>query len=98
MDGLERVATILTAIHNKTYDIPLSSFAVNDSDDTGVIKYYGNTDRLGRWYILKQDTTVNPTTYRYTTGGLASDGTSTYTTAWTNRASLIYGYYHEVSF
>lgn len=55
------------------------------------INYFGFVNRLGEWYIMKQDTTAganNLQTYRFAKGG------SGYTTNWTNRESLTYDYFY----
>lgn len=67
----------------------LSQYHIADGDETGTTKYYGFLDKDGNWYIMKNDTTAN--SYRYTKGSGA------YSTAWTGRAGLTYGYY-DVTF
>lgn len=63
----------------------LAPYSINDVDKPGTdINYYGFEDEIGRWYILKEDKTSNPNSYRYAAG--ASD----YATAWTGRAGQSY--------
>lgn len=81
---------LLKRIYERTYDIPLSAYAVSDSDTAGTTKYYGNVDKYGHWYILKNDTTAG--TYRYVSGA------DNYTVAWTNRATLTYDYFYSTNF
>lgn len=69
---------------------PLAPYKVNDVDDASTVKYYGFADADGAWYILKEDTSVVPKTYRY------ARGASAYSTAWTNRASQTYDYYSVI--
>lgn len=66
----------------------LDQYKISDADETGAIKYYGFLDADGAWYIMEENTTAN--TYRY------SRGSSAYTTAWTGRAGLTYGYFNVV--
>lgn len=68
------------------FNAQMAGYLICDSDDTGAVKYYGFEDVEGRWYILKEDTSVSPKTYRLTKGN------SGYSTNFTNRASLTYGY------
>jgi hypothetical protein len=69
-----------------TGDDPTRGYMPSDKDEASTTKYYGFMNKEGYWYIM-QDTT---TTDRYI------KGTSGYATAWTNRASLTYGYFSEV--
>lgn len=56
-----------------------------DTDETGATYYYGFMHPSGRWYIIA-----------HVSGGSGSSrytkGESAYTTAWTGRAALSYGY------
>ena len=61
------------------------AYKINDIADSTSPEYYGFEAADGAWYILKIDTTAN--TYRY------AKGNSSYSTNWTNRADLSYGYY-----
>jgi hypothetical protein len=74
-----------------TMSNPTQFYKVSDVDDQGAgnISYYGYTDVDGNWYILEEDRSVSPNTYRYAVG------TSDYPTNWTNRAGLSYGYFYD---
>lgn len=62
---------------------------VHDLDDEGDPQYFGNVSIDGNWYILK----LTGKTIRY---ALPSNNDNVdYQTAWTNRASLNYGYIFE---
>lgn len=61
------------------------NYYLHDTDDAGVIKYYGYTDENGNWIIVKTDTTTTPKTNRF------AYGTRTYAINFSNRASLSYG-------
>lgn len=65
----------------------LTNYKVSDVDDAGTTKYYGFLRANGYWYILQENTAVAPKTYRYTSG------LSGYTTSWTGRTGLTYGYF-----
>ena len=54
------------------------------------ITYYGFLNRLGEWYIMEQ--TISGTTFSYR----FAKGSSAYTTNWTNRESLTYGYLNVI--
>jgi len=64
-------------------------FNINDTDDSSDPKYYGFSDHRGVWIIMKETTSTG--SFRYATGK------SGYSTNWTNRASLSYGYYGATS-
>lgn len=66
----------------------VSGYQISDTDSASDPKYYGYLAVDGQWYIMEENTAAG--TYRYVRG--ASD----YTTAWTGRASLTYGYYNEM--
>lgn len=66
------------------------NYHVSDIDDAGTVKYYGFVDADGNWYIMKEDTSVSPKTYRYASGGVD------YTTNFTDRASLSYSYFNSI--
>lgn len=70
---------------------PLKGFHVNDIDEASSTRYYGFTNKLGNWYVIKHDTSAN--TLRYAQGV----NTNAYATNWTNRTSLSYGYF-DVTF
>lgn len=55
---------------------------ISNSEETGTYKYYGFEDSSGNWYILRKTLATN--VYLY------SAGTSSYSTGWTDRATLTY--------
>lgn len=68
-----------------------SVYDTNDIDEAGAgITYIGKQLAAGDYLILKIDESANPTTFRY--ADLTSNPTrTTYSAAWSNRATLIYG-------
>ena len=65
----------------------ISDQAVKSSDST--IRYIGFLNKKGEWYILEQNTAAGANslqTFRY------AKGTSAYTTNWTAKEGLTYGY------
>lgn len=66
-----------------------NNYKISDIDDASTVKYYGFTDSEQNWYVMKEDTSVSPKTYRYT------KGIGAYPTNWTSRASLTYDYYYN---
>lgn len=68
----------------------LDCYQTSDIDEaSATVTYIGATDRAGNWYIKKIDTSSG-VTMRFI------KGTSSYTTNWTNRASLSYDYFSVV--
>lgn len=65
---------------------PLAKYKISDLDEAGSTKYYGNLAADGSWYILS----LTSTAARY------AKGTSAYSTAWSGRAGLSYGYFDAV--
>jgi len=69
----------------------LSELFVHDMDDTLDTKYYGYLAIDGRWIIRKIVTATG--VVRFAGGCTDTSGSSSgYTTAWTDRAALSYGY------
>lgn len=66
---------------------PTSGYKISDIDDAGNPSYYGYVNSGGNWYIMEINS-VNKT-YRY------ASGAANYTTNWTGRAGLSYGYFYE---
>jgi hypothetical protein len=64
---------------------PTDGYNISQLDDSSPA-YYGYTDKDGNWYIIKEDSDGN---YRY------ANGSSSFSTNWTNRASLSYGYFED---
>jgi len=67
---------------------PTDRYRFTDYDDSGTVQYFGYTDENGGWYIMALDTGNKEARY--------AKGDSGYTTAWTGRASLSYGYFSEI--
>ena len=57
-------------------------YRMADTDTASDPKYYGFTGRGGKWYIMRKDGEE----YRY------SRGSADYSTNWTDRAILLYGF------
>ena len=62
----------------------------SDEDESGDPKYYGLMSAIGSWIIIEHNVTNG--TYRYVSGKKRT----TYSTAWTGRALLTYGYLSEI--
>jgi hypothetical protein len=71
----------------KVFDNVVAGYRVADVDDLSNPKYYGFTAKGGAWYIIKEDT--SDWSFRY------CSGKTSYSTNWTNRASLTYVYFHQ---
>lgn len=70
---------------------PTKLYKIADVDDAGSVKYYGFTDVDGGWYILKEDKSVSPNTYRYI------KGSSNYPSNFVNRNTITpYDYFYNV--
>jgi hypothetical protein len=69
----------------------LLKYKIHEGDDTGTINYYGYVEPGGSWYIMKEDLTVAPNTYRY----IAGDGD--YATNWSGRTGLTYDYLNNIT-
>lgn len=67
---------------------PTITYKISDIDTASDPKYYGNVAADGSWYIMKESTSGG--TFRY------ANGTSSYSTNWTGRASLTYDYFNVV--
>lgn len=63
-------------------------FQLSDMDDSSDPKYFGYISSTGAYIIIQETTSAG--TYRYA-GALSG-----YTTAWTGRAALSYGYYNAL--
>lgn len=66
----------------------LDYYKISDIDESGDPAYYGYLDMNGNWYIMEYSSSAG--TCRY------FKGTSAYTTNWTGRADLGYGYFDAV--
>ena len=69
---------------------PTDGYKITEIDDAGSDAYTGFIKKGGAWYIIKEIGSGSDASYRYTKG--ASD----FTTNWTNRTSLSYGYFDSV--
>ncbi len=67
---------------------PTGIYFPSDLDEVADSKYYGFLSSKGYWYIMRIITSTGSIRY-YSGNGVAPD---TYTTAWTNRATLGYNY------
>lgn len=65
---------------------PTDGYNITDIDDS-TPAYYGFVDKDGNWFIQKEGTSGD---YRYV------KGSSSYTSNWSNRASLSYDYFSNV--
>lgn len=65
---------------------PTDGYKISQLDDSSPA-FYGFVRKDGAWFIMKEDSSGN---YRYTKGG------TTFSTNWTNRASLIYDYFDVI--
>lgn len=66
---------------------PTDGYEIAEIDDTSSPAYYGFLKKNGYWYITKE---TSAGSYRYT------KGTTSFSTNWTNRASLTYDYFDSV--
>lgn len=64
----------------------LARYRIADIEN-GTVAYYGFVAVGGNWYVLRENKSANPNTYRYVNTGAAD-----YPAAWTARASLVYDY------
>jgi len=67
-------------------------FTINDVEESGTTAYIGKENASGVWWITKIDESGSPTTMQHASIATDSDQT-TYSLAWTNRATLTYGDY-----
>lgn len=65
---------------------PTDGYKISQIDDSSPA-YYGFVRKDGAWFIMKEDSSGN---YRY------AKGTSSFSTNWTNRASLTYDYFDVI--
>ena len=66
---------------------PTDGYKIADIDDSSPA-YYGFTDKNGSWFIQREDGSTG--SYRY------SKGSSSYSSNWSNRANLTYGYFDNI--
>ncbi len=65
---------------------PTDGYKITQLDDSSPA-YYGFLEKNGAWFIMKEDSSGN---YRYT------KGSSSFSTNWTDRASLTYNYFDVI--
>lgn len=66
---------------------PTDGYNITEIDDSSTPIYYGYVNKDGAWFIIKEG---SDGTYRY------AKGSSGFSTNWTNRSSLSYGYFDEI--
>ncbi len=66
---------------------PTDGYKISEIDDASSPAYYGFVDKTGAWFVMKEDSSG---AYRYTKGD------TSFSTNWTNRASLTYGYFDQI--
>lgn len=86
---LVQMGNVPTGASLSSYQDILASYKISDKDDDASPNYFGFTKADGSWYILKETVSAGADTYRY------AAGSSSYTTNWTNRASLSYDYFYN---
>lgn len=70
------------------------SYGVNNLDDSTSTIYIGKTKTGGIWLVEKFDESTGAKTYaNHSNNGLIAD----YSDAWTNRATLTYGRFDEIT-
>jgi hypothetical protein len=84
-----------TKTYKKVTIDALSHYATNDVDKSSSILFYeGLEDAEGSWQIVKTTLNGNITSMRFATV-LNNSSYSSYTNAWTDRESLVYGFYSQ---
>jgi len=66
----------------------LDYYRISDIDESADPAYYGYLDIEGNWYIMEYNAASGTCRYK--------SGTTAYTTNWTGRALLVYGYFDAV--
>jgi hypothetical protein len=86
--------TVSDSLKRVTTDA-LNHYGTNDVDKaSATVVYEGLEDSEGSWQVVKIETVGNITSNRFAT--LKNNtGVSSYSSAWSNRATLTYGYYSE---
>jgi hypothetical protein len=69
---------------------PTDGYRVTEIDDAGADTYTGFVKKGGAWYIVKEIGVGGDSSYRY------FKGSSGFSTNWTNRTGLSYGYYDDI--
>lgn len=73
------------ALVDPAISTPTDGYKITELDDSSPA-YYGYLEKTGKWFIMKE----NAGAYRYTKGN------SSFTSNWTNRASLTYDYFDAI--
>jgi len=63
-------------------------YQISEIEDNGIIAFYGFTDKIGFWFIMRED--MDEGSYRY------ARGDSKFEDNWSKRKDLEYDYFHEV--
>jgi len=66
---------------------PTDGYKISEIDDASSPAYYGFIDKTGAWFIMKEDSSG---AYRYVKGD------SGFSSNWTNRANLSFGYFDAI--
>jgi len=69
------------------------AYGTNDVEEVGAVTYIGMEDKLSTWSVMKIDTTSGASLRIASIKNNVS--VTTYSSAWTNRATLTYGTYSE---
>lgn len=72
---------------------PAIIYTISDIDEVGLVNYYGFITTGGKFYIMKEDKTTFPNTYRY----YNDNGNLTYVSKWASRLSNTYVYLFNLS-
>lgn len=75
----------------KFFASTIAGYQPSDQDVASDPQYYGFLKRDGQYYIMEQN--IASGTFRYY---FNKDEDLVYETAWTGRAALSYGYWHDV--
>jgi len=87
--ALEPVKLLADASGNLITGSGVDAYKLSD-EDSSEPAYYGYVSKEGKWYIMSATATGNVTAYRFYKGDTG------YTTNWTNRATLSYGYFYDI--
>jgi len=85
---MARISLLPTDANGRAANDPLGHYKLSDADDSADPQYYGKVTAEGAWHILK--ISAGGSTHRY------AQGPDSYTTAWANRASIGYDYFHII--
>lgn len=76
---------------------PTNRYVVHDEDSDNPTQYYGyaSAESSDSWLIAKKTTASAPFTYLY--ANISNNPGQSYTSAWTNRATLNYTYIYNLT-